>query len=464
MPQYSYTVINKENQQLNGTINAPDELSARKELNAMEFAILSLTDITNYALPTAEAVPENVIKFEFSANDKNGKKVVGTIQGEDIFSVYKRLLFEYKFDVQQLFSTALSDKEKDEAIVKGVDELKDRLAEEKMAQEEAQKKHELDEIEFEKKQVKMKGQIEFILQKVSEMLDTYKDELDPPRRTKIKYFVEKLLRIKSSTNLDYIKQTCEEMLTYLQKEEIFLHQEQRLKEKTKLSIEAKSMMMQLERIDKGGKDMFSSMREWRQQHITNTPDPSFIDKVTDFFIGFLIGSVPEDDEMIAAREKIRNTNTQLREYVTIYFQTPEPEFKKEVRGTLLNLWHQRQQDKKVLAGLIRKKQLEKQGNVEYTAAEILEKEIFGVTGWVLTFYMIYYFATIYLNSKQISFIPETRLNLLFKTSIVKYFFTTLFFFYCFLGIKIEFFRRKPLATPVTLAAFLICSSLIILNF
>ncbi len=464
MPQYSYTVINKENQQLNGTINAPDEASARKELNAMEFAILSITDISNYAAPAAETLPENVLKFEFSATDKNNKKVVGTIQGEDLFSVYKRLLFEYKFDVQQLFAANLSDKEKDEAIIKGVDELKDRLAEEKMAEEEAQKKHEQDEIEFEKKQVKMKGQIDFILQKVSEMLDTYKDELDPPRRVKIKYFVEKLLRIKNSTNLEYIKQTCEEMLTYLQKEEIFLHQEQRLKEKTKLSIEAKSMMMQLERIDKSGKDMFSSMREWRKKHITDNPDPGFTDKVIDFFIGFLIGSVPEDDEMLAAREKIRNTNTQLREYVTIYFQTPEPDFKKEIWGTLVSLWNQRKQDKKILAALIHKKQLEKLGNVEYTATEILEKEIFGVTGWVLTFYMIYYFATIYLNSKQISFIPETRLNLLFKTSIVKYFFTTLFFFFCFLGIKIEFLRRKPLTTPLLLIVFVVCSSLIILNF
>jgi hypothetical protein len=464
MPQYSYTVINKENQQLNGTINAPDEQSARKELNAMEFAILSITDITNYAPAAAVALPENVIKYEFAANDKNGKKVVGTIQGEDIYSVYKRLLFEYKFLVQQLYPANLGEKEKAEAINKGVDELKDKLVEEQMAIEAEKKKQEMDQVEFEKKQLQMKAQIDFILQKVNDMLDTYKDELDPTRKGKIKYFVEKLLRIKSSTNLDYIKQTCEEMLTYLQKEEIFLHQELRMKEKTKLAIEAKSMMAQLERINKAEKDLFTQMREWRLAHITNNPEPSFTDRIGDFFISLIIGNIPEDDEIIAAREKIRNTNIQLKEYVVIYFKSPEPEFKKEIRTTLLTLWHQRQQQKKDLALILHHRREARIGHVENTPLEILEKEIWGVSGWVLTFYMIYYFLTIYLNSKQIDFIPPTKLNLLFQTTIIKYFFTTLFFFFCFLGIKIEFFRRKKLATPVLLIVFLCCSSLIILNF
>ena len=130
MPQYLYTVINKENKELNGSINAPDELAARHELNALGFSILALHIETTAAIP--EQTIENIKKFDFSAIDKNGKKIVGTIQGENIFTVYKRLLIEYQFDVQSLYSSDLSTDEKDKAILKGVDELKDQLVEEQL--------------------------------------------------------------------------------------------------------------------------------------------------------------------------------------------------------------------------------------------------------------------------------------------------------------------------------------------
>lgn len=466
MPQYSYTVINKENRELTGSINAPDEQSARRELNALGFSILSLTvQAVGAESPVIEEIPENVIKYDFAAVDKNGKKIVGTIQGDQIYNVYKRLTFEYQFDVQELFPSNLSDQDKEKARIKGLDYLKDQLLEEQMAAELIKKKQQLDEKEFQEKQIKLKAQVDFVLQKVNEILDTYREEIDPSRKAKIKYYVEKILRIKNSTNLDYIRQTCEEMLTYLQKEEIFLHQEQRMKEKTRLSIDARSMMMQLDRINHpGGKDIFDSLREWRQDHITDNPTPTIIEKTINVLISPLIGQIKEDQEIIEAREKVKNTNAQLKEFLSLYFNAPDPEFKKETKATLLRLWNQRKIDKKALADLIHRKNEERLANVEYTSSEILEKEIYGLAGWVLTFYIIYYFITIYLNSKQIDFIPETKLNLIFQTSVIKYFFTTLFLFVCLLGIKIEFFRRKRLAGPVLFSLFIISSSLIILNF
>ena len=467
MPQYSYTVINKDSQQLNGTINAPDEQTARKELNTIGFSILSLNPIGEGTAPGAEttAIPENIIKFAFEAIDKNGKKIVGTIQGEEIFEVYKRLLGEYQFSVEQLYPDNLSEEEVKKARMRGIDDLKDRLTEEHMASDMAHKRQEMDEVTFQQKQAQMKEQVDFVLKKVSDMLSLYQEELDPTRKAKIKYFVEKILRIKNSTNLEYIRQSCEELLTYLQKEEIFLNQEQRRKEKTQLSIEAKSMMMELNKINNpAGKDIFDSMREWRKEHITNNPEPTFTDRLLDIIFTPLIGVLPEDEEIIKLRNKIKNTNSQLKEFLIIYFQAPDSNFKAETKTTLLRLWTIRKQQKRDLKTLIHQKIEEKLANIENTSWEILEKEIFSVAGWVLAFYISYYFVTIYLNSKQISFIPETRLNLLFQTSIVKYFFTTIFFFVCFLGIKIEFFKRKPLINPVLLVAFLLSSSLIILNF
>lgn len=474
MPQYSYTLINAENQELNGTINAPDETAARKELSAIGSIITLNTVTANTPAPVPEVESEEVaqaeeegkiIKFDFEATDKNGKKVVGTIQGEEIYAVYKRLIKEYQFRVEQLYPSDLDEKEKEKARLRGVENLQDQLEEERMEQELSKKKHELDQIEFAQKQEKMKVQVDFVLKKVNEILTIYAQELDPERKAKIKYYVEKILRIKNSTNLDYIKQTCEEMLTYLQKEEIFLNQEQRLKEKTKLSVEAKSMMMELNRINKpAGKDIFDSLREWRLDRITNNAEPTTIDRIIDIAITPLIGSLPEDPEIIELRNHIRSTNSQLKEFLIIYFQAPDPEFKRETKETLLRLWERRKQEKKTLKELIHKKHEEKLANIEYTSMEVLEREIFGVAGWVLGFYIVYYFITIYLNSKEISFVPNTKLNLLFQTEIIKYFFTTLFLFVCFLGIKIEFFKRKPLITPILFVVFFFCSSLIILNF
>lgn len=480
MPQYAYTVINKENQQLNGTINAPDETSARKELNIIGFSILTLTPVSaSSAQPlngaTAEetagqeedsaTAAEQIIKYEFEALDKSGKRIVGTIQAENIYNAYKRLLAEYQFDVQQLFPTGLSEDEIKKARMRGVDELRDRLLEEKMERELLQEKKALDEIEFQKRQAQMKTQVDFVLAKVNEILNTYQDELDPTRKSKIKYFVEKILRIKNSTNLEYIKQSCEELLTYLQKEEIFLNQAQRIREKTKLSVEAKSMMMELEKINNpAGKDIFESLREWRREHIANDAEPTFPDRLIDILITPLIGNMPEDAEIITLRNKLRSNSGQLKEFLVIYFQAPDPEFKRETKTALLRLWQERKNLRQELRQLIRKKTEEKLSQVEFTSIEVLEKEIFSLAGWVLTFYIIYYFVTIYLNSKQIDFIPQTGFNVIFQTTLIKYFFTTLFFFVCFLGIKIEFFRRKPLATPVLATLFLLSSSLIILNF
>lgn len=469
MSQYVYTVINKENRELTGTINAPDEQTARQELNTLGFSIISLTPQTTTPTPTSnensEEVSDKTVKFDFAATDKNQKKIVGTIQGDKIFNVYKRLIFEYQFEVQSLYPSDLSQAEKEKAQIKGIDALKDQLLEEQMATELLQKKQQLDEKEFQDKQAKLKVQVDFVLQKVGELLNTYQEEIDPSRKAKIKYFVEKILRIKNSTNLDYIKQTCEEMLTYIQKEEIFLNQEQRLKEKTLLSIDAKSMMMQLNRINHpGGRDLFDYLRTWRQEHITDNPAPTVIEKSLNSLISLLIGSIKESPEILQAREKLKATNAQLMEFLHLYFQAPDPNFKKETKETLIRLWHQRKVDKADLARIIQQRKKDQLTNLDHTKLEILEQEIFSLAGYVLTFYIIYYFVTIYLNSKQIDFIPDTKLNLIFQTSIIKYFFTTLFFFVCLLGIKIEFFKRKHFATPVFLLIFLLSSSLIILNF
>ncbi len=464
MPQYFYTVINKENKELNGTINAPDEATARQELNALSFSILSLK-IGVSSESSHDEKESSITKFEFSAIDKNTKKIVGTIQGEDVYQVYKRLTGEYQFEVQSLYPADASEEEKKKAILKGVDFLKDQEKEEQMLQARSQQNKQLDEQQFLEQQARLKTQVNFVLQKVSSILDTYREELDPATKAKIKYYVEKILRIKNSTNLDYIHQSCQEMLTYLQKEEIFLNQDQRKREKTQLSIDAKSMMIGLNRLNHPqGLDILGGLRKWRIAHIGDNTSPSTGEKFINLLISPLIGTTPETAQITEARLKIQNTDAQIKEFITLYFQAPDPEFKKETKNNIIHLWNQHKLQKQDLNKLLREQKAALLTGVEFTPIEILQREIFSLAGWVLTFYIIYYFATIYINTKQIDILAETRLSQIFQTSIIKYFFTTLFLFVSFLSLKIEFFHRKSAINPLLILGFLISSTLIILNF
>ncbi|MGL5831541.1 MAG: hypothetical protein ACRCZE_05355 [Candidatus Altimarinota bacterium] len=464
MPKYSYTVINRQNQQLNGTINAPDETTARHELNGLGFSILILNVIPEDQENVVAPEDSSVLKFEFIAFDKAGKKVVGSIQGMEIFQVYKRLILEYQFDVQALYLADLTDQEKEKAIQKGIEELKDRLLEEKMEEDLKHQQEVIDQKTFEEQQAKLKNQVEFVLKKVNEIIDTYRDELSPPIKTKLKYYVEKILRIKNSTNLNYIQSTTEEMLNYLQKEELFLNQEQKLKERTKLSIEAKSMMMKLHNVNsKAQADVFDLLRDWRDEHIINKKHPNFLDNLINVLITPIIGAQAEDRRIIEAKIKYKQINKQIRDFIIIYFQAPNKEYKRETLDTIKSFWNQRNILKRELKEIIKQVQSEKLNNNEISSGEIVLREIYNLFCWVLCFYLIYYFGTIYLNSKQIDF-PFSNLNLIFQTSFIKYFFIFLFLAVCFIGIKLEFLKRRTYLNPPILAIFIFTNLLLIINF
>jgi hypothetical protein len=467
MPKYKYTVINKENKQLSGTINAPDEVAARKELNGLGFSIVAMATVNEDLEQTAVQPQEleGIKKFEFQAIDKNGKKVMGTIQGEDIYPVFKRLLSEYQFDVKALYDESLMDEDKETAIQKGVDELKDRLTEEQFIQQSSLEKAQQDQVDFENKQRNLKEQVDFVLKKVSEFIDTYKDDFRPEMKAKIKYHVDKILRIKNSTNLEYIKQACADLLNFMQQEELFIHTEQKMTEKNQLTMEAKMMMMQLNRVNNPNSvDIFESLKTWRINNIINNPTPGFSAKLINLLITPLIGQTAPPPEILEMQAKIKQTTEQLKQYITIFFKSTDQGFKAETKKSIRNVWEKRKSQVRELHEIRKRLRQEHLKAVEFTGLEIFLKEIYKLAGWVLTFYIIYYFGTIYLNSKQINLFQDSKIGLIFQTSIIKFFFTSLFLFVCFLGIKLEFFKRKKFSTPAITLIFILCSLLIILNF
>ena len=116
MPAYHYIALNKQQKELAGVIEAPDESAARVKLKELELSVVSLSTVDGTQTP--EGSSKKV--FEFEALDKNTKKVVGTIVGEEPLAVYTRLFDEYELNVLALVEASATPEQKAKAHAEGV--------------------------------------------------------------------------------------------------------------------------------------------------------------------------------------------------------------------------------------------------------------------------------------------------------------------------------------------------------
>jgi succinate dehydrogenase/fumarate reductase cytochrome b subunit len=459
MPKYKYIVINQENKQLQGTIGAPDDTAARKELNELGFSVVSMTTMAAEELAAANEMPV----FEFAAIDKNQKRVVGTIQAEDRVAAFKRLVSEYAFDVEYVVDNNLSEGQKEKERTKGAYDLQDMITEEQMLTKKKETGEEKDMKEFGLKQEVLKEQIDFVLNKVRQILDQYEQIMTQDTKAKIHHYVDKILRIKSSTNLDYIRISAEELLTFLQKEELFLNEEQHMQDRTKLLVEAQSMSLQLRRTKTAkSAGIGQQLRQWRQEHIYNNPTPSSGEKAINSLISVFIGTARESELVITIRHDIMAINDQLKHYLQLYIQATNPEIKQETKNGFWRLWNERKKLKIKLKEA--KKGLALAAAGEATGEGRFATEMQSFTGWLLAFYLIYYFISIYTTTKDFGQNNVPQFFYIFRSSFLKYFLTTLFLFHGAISIKIYFFRRNELATVIITPLFIIGTLLILLNF
>ncbi len=463
MPKFRYSVANKENKQLTGTISAPDERSAREELNQLGFSIVSIA-VSNET--DENSTPEKTIpKFEFAAIDRNMKRIVGTIQSEDRFNAYKRLVKEYLFEVEYLFDTNSSEEEKTSLRRKGVYELQNRLDEEDFQAKAKEQGQEFDIAEFTQKQETLRVQVDFVLKKVKELLDGYETEMKPETKEKIRKYIDKILRLKSSTNLDYLRKSCEDLLTFIQKEEIFLHEEVRQREHAKLSLEAKNMMSQLHhRQDSANVDLGEKALEWREKHIENNPQPSFIEKIINFFISFFIGFSGETEEEKAILQNIRIINQQLKQYLFLYFQAQNQDYKLEAKDGLSRLWQERKKLKRQLSVVKQTQKKQSNNSTASTIFDTLSDEAESFSGWLLAFYLVYYFISFYATTKDFGSFHFPATIEIYRTAFLKYFLVSLFLFHASISIKNNFFRKNEGASLLLIPTFILSTLIVFLNF
>jgi len=462
MPKYRYIAISNENRQLDGTIGAPDEKIARRELNELGFSVVSMSEISETeAVTESQATPV----FEFAGLDKNGKRVIGTIMSEDRLSAYKRLISEYAFNVEYVIDNSLDEAHKVIERQRSASDLQHILEEDEVKNKKKETGEEKDLREFSKEQDVLKSQIDFVLNKVREMLDKHEKEMKIETKEKIRGFVDKIMRIRTSTNLEYVRKSAEELLMFLQKEELFQNEESHLKERTQLLVEAKSLTMQLKKSkSKTSISLGEKLRQWRKEHILENPKPTIAQKAINMVVGLFIGFDKENENVENARKDIITINSQIIQYLLLYMQAPNPEYKAETKIGLMRLIQDRKKKKQVLKEYKKSLRDIRREQGELTFFERMRDNVFSFTGWLLAFYLIYYFASIYLTTKDFGLPSVPYVFYIFKSSFLKYFLATLFLLHGSISVKMNFFKKNDIAALAIAPFFIFGSLLILINF
>lgn len=450
MPAFRYTVINQKNEKLSGILNAATPDDARKELNTLGFAVLTLEDVSTIKVPTPIDQPQEKsesvsisLKFAFTGMDKTNRRVRGNIAAQDINQAYARLLEEYHFLIEELrpANAQMSAQEATQLLRT----VKDAYERTKILQENQGQGLMTQEQEEEK--TALLENVDFILKKINEVLTAFGDEIKPEMKKAIRDDVDRLLRIKTSNNLASIRQTCKELLQRIQDRETFLHKESRVKEKTELQLETETMMKNLTK--KGGAE--KEKVQTRETTLTR----------------ILTKLIPEDPPAIKEKkEKIAAINEQLKSYAKLWISA-DKNYRQEMKTGIKTLWEERKRMKNEIKNLTAQEQEEKKAARAHkpTKIEKLYREIYIFTLWLLCGYLGYYFVMTIVDTKEIPLVlPSFFAINIYQTNTFFPLLITLFVIHAGVSLQTLFYPKAIIGKLLTMPVTLFFVSFLLINF
>ncbi len=207
--KFSYTALSAENKQLNGLLEAADLEAAKNELHKMEVSIITIEEISNeeYAKrkeqETAEKAAQGIQTFEFKAVDPTGKEVDGTIDAIDDEAAFKRLIAEYKFDVKTLGTPGQDEV----AAATRLKELRGIL-EGKGEKTAPEKEKAEEETKVDEKQI---AEIDKIIKNTKEMIAQGEELFSAARMQEINAELGELERVRTSNNIKHITEVSKQL-------------------------------------------------------------------------------------------------------------------------------------------------------------------------------------------------------------------------------------------------------------
>jgi hypothetical protein len=466
MPSFKYIIVNKENKQLTGEVDAPSEEIARKDLQALGFSIVSIEE------KKKEDKDEAGVIFEFKGIDSQNRKITGTIKSESRYQAFKRLITEYELDVHYVVQSNLQPKEKTKQIEEGVKDLMKNYREEIKKNTNLFHEKKLKQIDrnFEKEKALVMRQVDFVLSKVGESIETFAKELNADDKQKIKDYVNKILRLKNTTNLDYLKKSTEELLKFLQKAEIFVNKKSNVKSKLKLYAESQDM---IDHLDKGKdfgvyQDLEEQILRWQSEHIKGKKknEISIINKVKSVYYALLLKIIHQPEEIREINRQLDYLNRELKQYYNVYLKSKDQTYKKEAIKSIKRLKERKISLKNKIKELKKEEIRRNKEEGELNFFEKIIEGINGITGWLLFFYLVFYFISGIIINKNIIFefyeIPS--IFYLFQSGLIKYILPIVFLLHITTSIKLYFFKKNIIADLILFPALALVSLIVVFNF
>ncbi len=228
--QFLYVALNSKYQKVTGTIDVQDAKSAKEELHKMGLSVLEVSEEEqDQNIQTEDA--EEISKKEKTANtaksfwflvlDENGKKTTGTIDAENRGTAYRRLVSEYRFQVLSVCNATLPEENREEEGKKGLSELQKQIEQElgiEFAKPESTEEANTVVVDanFEQQRKAILEEMEIVTKKGEEILEKHKKHMSGEQFRNIKNNVDTLMRLRLSNNISYMQQLAEELLTSIQ--------------------------------------------------------------------------------------------------------------------------------------------------------------------------------------------------------------------------------------------------------
>jgi len=456
MPQFQYTAVNNSGKKLTGIIGAESEDEARKQLNTFGISVLEIQKSTVDPMPSKEAATD-LKTFEFEAFDPTGKRVVGTIPASSRYKAFTRLMEEYKFEVAYVVPAGASEPEKEKAKQEDLSILKAEYEAEAKKRGEGPAAAQGPDLNFETQRQDLLKKVDMILEKIKQMVLTFDKDIKPENRQIIKGMIDKLLRIKSSTNLEYIEHTSEELLKKVQDQELFLHKEQMELKRQQLKLQTQQMMAELHTHPSTSKTVQESLADLQESW--STAQNPLLKAIGLWLLRFV--PTEEEKELLS---KIQTLNRQIWTFRRLWFFA-EKSVKPEAYKSLQALHEERSRLQQSLkASRLARKQAEKQSQNTEVMEPLILDELTAFLGWLLSFYLAAYFVSQYVIAKQFpngNPLPN-NLNLL-EINSLRSLLLSLFLWYAICKLRVEFFRSSPWTNSILFPAALILNATLIFN-
>lgn len=450
MLAFHYIALNQEGNELSGIIEAVDEQAARKKLSELKLSVVSLNTIATPQAGTAAPVAAGKTVFEFEAINKQAKKVIGTIVAQDVVKAFARLFDEYQLDVIYLTDNALPAGEKDKIKQEGISKIREEYEKSYGAIRKAQAEKEKQEVQLgndaQETREELLVKVDATMSRIEQFLKDFGSDLKPEESDIIKSYLDQLVRIKDSTNLEHIRNTCEKMLQHIQRQELFLHEEKQSKESAKLKVDTKELLSQLKQTGLSKDiDIVRTATSW-QTHPLLRPIANILLKIFK----------PDPPEIQKLKNEIKTINHNIWAYVKIIFLGKTKVLKIEAWETIGAL---REEKKRLNLQLFALKSELKAKEQADKPPSLFWEQAGSVLGWILAFYLLSYIVSYPFTIKQFN-VPSIPKGFYFYHShITKIVTIALFIAYCSVTLRNYWLKKYSLAPyilyPLSLFGFLL---------